>query len=281
MTRFDVAAKYAGRITDLSFHEGDVVQTGQILAHQDDSELRAQRDAAQANFEQAQESVRRAEAEQAAAHASTGLAAQQRMHTKQMVAQSLVSDMEWQNSQTAYTTRKLSEEASQHNVAAAKEAVKAASAQIARLDANLAEMTIRAPTSGQIEYRIAEKGSVLGQGGRLASLLDPSDIYLTVFFESAVAGKLHVGDEARIKLDAMNDRLVPAQISFVSPEAQFTPKFVETKTEREKLVYRVKLRIMPDTVHRLGGVLKAGMTGIGYVRTEPSAQWPSLKSDRG
>ncbi|MFT8797464.1 HlyD family efflux transporter periplasmic adaptor subunit [Zymomonas mobilis] len=115
----------------------------------------------------------------------------------------------------------------------------------------------------------------------MASLLDPSDIYLTVFFESAVAGKLHVGDEARIKLDAMNDRLVPAQISFVSPEAQFTPKFVETKTEREKLVYRVKLRIMPDTVHRLGGVLKAGMTGIGYVRTEPSAQWPSLKSDRG
>lgn len=281
MTRFDVAAKYAGRITDLSFHEGDVVQTGQVLAHQDDSELRAQRDAAQANFEQAQESVRRAKAEQAAAHASTGLAAQQLMHTKQMVAQSLVSDMELQNSQTAYTTRKLSEEASQHNVAAAKEAVKAASAQIARLDSNLAEMTIRAPTSGQIEYRIAEKGSVLGQGGRLASLLDPSDIYLTVFFESAVAGKLHVGDEARIKLDAMNDRLVPAQISFVSPEAQFTPKFVETKTEREKLVYRVKLRIMPDTVHRLGGVLKAGMTGIGYVRTEPSAQWPSLKSDRG
>ncbi|MFT8736548.1 MAG: HlyD family efflux transporter periplasmic adaptor subunit [Zymomonas mobilis] len=281
MTRFDIAAKYAGRINELSFNEGDLVKSGQILAQQDDAETRAQRDAAQANLEQAQESVHRAEAEQAAAHAAAALAAKELMHTKQMASQSLVSDMELQNSQTAYTTRSLSEQASQHSVAAAKEAVKAASAQIARLDATLAEMTIRAPVSGQIEYRVAEQGSVLGQGGRLASLLDPSDIYLTVFFESAVAGKLHVGDEARIKLDALNKTLIPARISFVSPEAQFTPKFVETKTEREKLVYRVKLRIMPDTIRNLDGILKAGMTGIGYVRTDPSAQWPTLKQDRG
>ncbi|MDT8870109.1 hypothetical protein RAA17_00295 [Komagataeibacter rhaeticus] len=53
------------------------------------------------------------------------------------------------------------------------------------------------------------------------------------------------------------------------------PKYVETTTERDKLVYRVKLRIDPATARRYGSVLKAGMTGDGYVRTDPAARWPA------
>ncbi|WP_025813713.1 HlyD family secretion protein, partial [Komagataeibacter kakiaceti] len=132
-----------------------------------------------------------------------------------------------------------------------------------------------ARVAGRIEYRIVELGAVLPGGGRVASLLNPADMYLTVFYPSPQAGRLRVGDQARIALDALHKEVIPATVSFVSPEAQFTPKYVETATERDKLVYRVKLRIAPDTARRYGSVLKAGMTGDGYVRTDPATRWPA------
>lgn len=277
MTRLDIAVKYPGRITDITFHEGDHVQAGQPLAYEDNAEITAQLAGARANFVQAQETVSRAKAEQEAAQAAATLASQELRHARQMAAQHLVSDMEVQERQTAYTTRTLSAQAAEHAAASAQAATTAAASQIDRLQTVLNDMTVKAPVSGQIEYKVAERGAVLAGGGRVASLLAPSDTYLTVFFPSETAGKLHVGDEARIQLDALGTSLLPARISFVSPEAQFTPKYVETATEREKLVYRIKLQIMPDTVAKLGGALKAGMTGEGYVRTSPSAQWPAPK----
>lgn len=138
----------------------------------------------------------------------------------------------------------------------------------------LDEATIHAPVNGRIEYRIVEKDAVLPAGGRIASLLQTDDVYMTVFFPMAVAGRLTIGDEARVALDAFEGQPLPATISFVAAEAQFTPKYVETASEREKLVYRAKLRIPVEIARRLDGRLKAGMTGNGYVRTDRAGRWP-------
>ena len=81
-----------------------------------------------------------------------------------------------------------------------------------------------------------------------------------------------VGDEARIKLDGL-DAVFPAKISFIATEAQFTPKNVETANERAKLMFKVKLRIPKETALQYKGLLKGGMVGNGYVRTNGQQAW--------
>jgi HlyD family secretion protein len=183
-------------------------------------------------------------------------------------------------SQVELDRRRLALEADTAGVAAAMAAAKEArdalgeaDAQIARLSVVLGEQTIHAPVNGRIEYKIIEKDAVLPAGGRVALLLETDDVYMTVFLPDKVIGKIKIGDEARIALDALKGTL-PAYISFVSPESEFTPKYVETQNERDKLLYRVKLQIPIDVARRYSGVLKSGMTGNGYVRTDTSAPWP-------
>ena len=85
------------------------------------------------------------------------------------------------------------------------------------------------------------------------------------------ARQVAVGDEARVLLDALPEKPLPAKISFVAGKSQFTPKEVETRDERQKLVFRVKLRLtQPSAVPQA----KPGMPGAGYVRTAPIA-WPA------
>ncbi|MBV1830176.1 HlyD family efflux transporter periplasmic adaptor subunit [Komagataeibacter sp. AV436] len=275
LARIDVAVKYPGRVTELDFNEGDLVAADQVLAREDDISARASLDAARAHLRAAQADVARAQAERDARQATLHLARHDMDHAQTMFRQHLVSDMELTQHQTSLDTATAAAEAAGRAVEGAQAVADAAQAQVAQARSAEDDMTIRAPVAGRIEYRIVEKGAVLPGGGRVASLLNPADMYLTVFYPAQQAGQLHVGDQARIALDALHQQVIPATISFVSPEAQFTPKYVETATERDKLVYRVKLRVSPETAGRYGSVLKAGMTGDGYVRTDPAARWPA------
>ncbi len=101
-------------------------------------------------------------------------------------------------------------------------------------------------------------------------LIDPSDQYMNLYLPASVTGRLAVGDEARILLDALPDHPLPAKISFVAAKSQFTPKEVETRDERQKLVFRVKLRLTDPSAPPQ---VKPGMPGAGYVRTA-SVDWP-------
>lgn len=122
---------------------------------------------------------------------------------------------------------------------------------------------------------MVEPGSVIPSGGRVATLLDTSQVHMTVFLPTSVAGRLKVGDEARLQLDAAPDYMLPAHVTFVAAEAQFTPKYVETATERDKLVYRVKLAVPRALAQQHAGFVKAGLTGYAYVRTDTQLAWPA------
>jgi len=134
-------------------------------------------------------------------------------------------------------------------------------------------MTVRSPLAARVEYRLVEPGNVVGAGSRVISLLDSGDISMNLFLPSAAMAPLQTGDEARIVLDGIN-AVFPATISYIASDAQFTPKAVETPNEREKLMYKIKLKIPPDIAKRYNRLLKGGMTGNGYVRTERSQPWP-------
>ena len=105
-------------------------------------------------------------------------------------------------------------------------------------------------------------------------MLDLSDVYMTVFLPEATAGRLAIGAQARIVLDVAPQYVIPAKVSFVAAEAQFTPKTVETAAERQKLVFRVKAQIAPELLRKYRTRVKAGLPGVAYVQVDPHAQWP-------
>ena len=97
---------------------------------------------------------------------------------------------------------------------------------------------------------------------------------MTVFLPAQIVGQLAVGDEARIVLDPVPQYVIPAQISFVAAQAQFTPKSVETAEERAKLMFRVKLTIDPGLLRKYEDRVKAGVRGLAYVRVSGDLDWP-------
>jgi HlyD family secretion protein len=123
-------------------------------------------------------------------------------------------------------------------------------------------------------YRLAEAGEVLAPGGKALTLVNLQDVYMEIFLPSEQAARVKMGAEGRITVDYEPKRAVPGHVSFVSPEAQFTPKQVETKTEREKLMFRVKIQVPKDLVGQYVENVKTGVRGVGYVKVDDSAVWP-------
>jgi HlyD family secretion protein len=97
---------------------------------------------------------------------------------------------------------------------------------------------------------------------------------MTIFLPMRDAGRVPIGAEARIVLDAEPDVVLPATLSFVAPTAQFTPKEVETRSERDKLVFRAKVRVDPNAVTGRLASIKTGLPGIAYIRIDADSEWP-------
>jgi len=165
-------------------------------------------------------------------------------------------------------------DAAESQVAESKFSVDAAAAATEKIRADIADATLRTPRAGRVLFRTAEPSEVLPAGGRVLTVLDLADVYMTFFLPETVAGKVALGAEARLVLDAARQYVVPARISFVASAAQFTPKTVETASEREKLVFRVKAQIDPDLLMRHRAQVKTGLPGVAYVKLDPNAEWP-------
>src|SRR5208337_2748389 len=152
--------------------------------------------------------------------------------------------------------------------------IKTAQAEVDRINSVLADLTLLSPRDGRVQYRIHRSGEVVNAGTRILQILDLNDVYMTIYLPSAEAGGLALGDEARLILDPYPDLVIPANVSFVATEAQFTPKPVETAAEREKLIFRVKLQVDPKVLSKYHTQVKTGIRGMGFVRTDPAASWP-------
>jgi HlyD family secretion protein len=159
-------------------------------------------------------------------------------------------------------------------VAQREAGIDAGAAKIAKIKTIIDDSLLKSPIRGRVLYRLAESGEVLPAGGKVLTVLDLTDVYMTIFLPTGLAGRLVVGAEARIILDAVPQYVIPATISFVAPRSQFTPKEVETKTEREKLMFRVKVKIDPELLKKYLERVKTGLPGIAYVRLDRNASWP-------
>jgi HlyD family secretion protein len=122
---------------------------------------------------------------------------------------------------------------------------------------------------------VAQPGEVLGAGGKVLNMVDLSDVYMTFFLPTEAAGRVQIGTEVRLVLDALPQYVIPAKATFVADVAQFTPKTVETASERQKLMFRIKAQIPPELLKRYIRDVKTGLPGVAYVRVSPDAEWPA------
>ena len=157
----------------------------------------------------------------------------------------------------------------------AQSAIKNSEAEVERIQSIIHDLTLVSPRLGRVQYQLARAGEVVAAGAPIVTILDLTDVYMTIFLPAADAGRLAVGDEARIILDPVPDFVVPATVSFVAADAQFTPKTVETKDERAKLMFRIKLKVDPQVLQQFYTRVKTGVRGLGFVRTKPDVEWPA------
>jgi len=274
-TQIDIATKLAGRIRDVRVAEGDFVARQQIVASMDTSTLEAESRQAQAQVAQARNSIATAQAVVAQRAAELQLAEATFKRSEELVSRNFISAQKLDGDRAQMLSARAALVAEQSRVIEAQSAMQAATASVERIKSELDDSVLRAPRAGRVQYKLAEPGEVLPAGGKVVSMLDLSDVYMTVFIPETTAGKLAIGADARIVLDAAPQYVIPAKVTFVATEAQFTPKTVETAAERQKLVFRVKAQIDPDLLQKYQTRVKAGLPGVAYVRTDAGAQWPA------
>ena len=270
----DVATKFPGRIAEVLVDEGDSVQVGQVVARMDTSSLNAQVREAEAQVQRARQGQITAKALIAQRRSETLLAERDLERARALYVNANMSAKDYDRARSTMDTAKASTTQAEAQLAEADAAIAASLAQKERIQVDLKDSVLTAPRSGRVQFRLAEPGEVLASGGKVLTLIDPTDVYMTVFLPAAEAGKIALGAQARITLDAAPNLVIPSAVSFVADKAQFTPKEVETRTEREKLMFRIKVKIDPELVKGHEAQVKPGLPGVAYVQLDSSVQWP-------
>jgi HlyD family secretion protein len=262
-----VSFKVQGRIVDLPVEEGQQVEQGALLARLEDADSKQK-----VRIDQANVGVRESDLaltlagtreQEVKAAQQTMIDAQADLEEKKLDndrAQRLFSkdEVSAQDRDLAATALKRAEaifKAAQQrlseavegsrkeDIAIARANLNEASANLGLSQVNLAYAILRAPSTGVITSRQAELGEVVAPGSPVATLADLDHIWLRAYIAETDLGSIHWGQEATVTTDTYPGKLYHGHISFISSNAEFTPKSVQTYKERVTLVYRIKIDI--------------------------------------
>lgn len=302
-TEINIASKMSGQLEKILVNEGDFVEPNQLLATIKVTSLEAQLKEAKAQLEQAQNAVLTAEA-QVNMRQSDKIAAEaqvQQQQTALRAAERRLSRTEILAKDGATSKQQLDDEladrdrskasvsvanaqvanavasivAAKAQVTSAKSNVDAMNATIERIQSDIADSQLKAPLKARVQYRIAQPGEMIAAGGKVLNLIDLSDVYMTFFLPETVAGKVALGQEVRLVLDVAPNVVIPAKVSHIADTAQFTPKTVETESERQKLMFKVKAKIDPALLNKYITQVKTGLPGVAWIRLDNSKAWPN------
>ena len=291
-TEVPVQPELGGRIIDLLVREGQVIKTGDIIAELDDSQAKISLDSAKSQQTQAQAKLNdllggaRAEEiqrlkdvlTQANANAAglaknlqfeeNNLESDQKLFEGGAIGKQVVDAQ-----QNKRDTVKAQYEAAQASVNAAQASLDQAQAgntqptiqaqraavditaqSVKAAELTINKLTIKSPANGQVLYQHVEQGQVVNPGTTLVTVLDPNDLWIKIYIPEARLNQVKVGGTANIMVDSYPDKKFKGQIQFVSDQAEFTPKNVQTKEERTTTVYAVKISVSEGKDQ-----LKAGM----------------------
>ncbi|MCT8088337.1 HlyD family efflux transporter periplasmic adaptor subunit [Acinetobacter sp. C_4_1] len=306
-TEINISSKLSGQLEEILVQEGDFVEAGQVLARIKVSTLEAQLREIQAQQRQAQDGIATAEAQVAMRISEKAAAAAmvEQRETELVAAKNRLARTEILAKDGAVSKQQLDDEradvksvaavlsaaraqvdsaqsaivAARSQVSSAHSQVDAIKATIERINFDIEDAQLKAPLKARVQFLVAQPGEMIAAGGRVMNLIDLSDVYMTFFLPETVAGRIAIGTEVRIVLDAAKNVVIPAKVSFVADTAQFTPKTVETESERQKLMFRIKAKIDPVLLQKYIQQVKTGLPGVAYIKIDENAPWPAFLSN--
>lgn len=306
-TEINISSKLSGQLEEILVQEGDFVEAGQVLARIKVSTLEAQLREVQAQQRQAQDGIATAEAQVAMRISEKAAAAAmvEQRETELVAAKNRLARTEILAKDGAVSKQQLDDEradvksvaavlsaaraqvdsaqsaivAARSQVSSARSQVDAIKATIERINFDIEDAQLKAPLKARVQFLVAQPGEMIAAGGRVMNLIDLSDVYMTFFLPETVAGRIAIGSEVRIVLDAAKNVVIPARVSFVADTAQFTPKTVETESERQKLMFRIKAKIDPVLLQKYIQQVKTGLPGVAYIKIDDNAPWPDFLSN--
>jgi HlyD family secretion protein len=270
----DIATKFAGRVSELLADIGDTVAPGQVVARMDTRDIEQSLSKSEAQSRQAQRSIDEAQANLAQQQTQKTLAEQEMERTRQLLKSGWTTQEIADQRQQQLDAAIAAYNAAKARVSVAQHALEAAQHDTGFYKVQIADNTLVAPKAGRIQYRLANIGEVLPAGGKVFTMLDLSYVYMDAYLPTAEAGKVKVSADARIVLDAYPDHPIPAKVSFIASQAQFTPRTVETKSERDKLMFRIRVRIDQERLVKHADAVRSGLPGVTYIRWDPAVAWP-------
>lgn len=271
----NIDTKYAARIGQTLVDEGDLVKTGQVLARMDTRDLQASLKRAQASVLQARRAVDEADADVLQQQAQVVLAQQEYDRVTYTVQRGVETKELLDQRKQQLDAANAALQAAKDRVTEDQHALEAATHDVELYNVEINDDTLVAPRNGRIEYRVANVGEVLPAGGHVFAMLDTSYVYMDIYLPTDQAGKVKYGGDARIVVDAYPNIAIPAKVTYIATQAQFTPKTVETESERDKLMFRIRVRIDPDWLRGRSDAVTSGLPGVAYVLTDPATKWPA------
>jgi len=274
-TQVDVSSKYSGRLEEVTVEEGSTVTQGQVIARISSPEYEAQLRAAQSNVQRAKDALASAEAEITSRESALQFAKSDFERGQELMKTGFITKQVFEQRKRNMDSAAAAVKSFTSQRDQAQSSIKNSEAEVERIESIIKDLTLVSPRNGRVQYQLARAGEVVAAGAPIVTILDLTDVYMTIFLSAADAGRATLGDEARIILDPVPDYVIPANVSFVAADAQFTPKTVETKDERAKLMFRIKLKIDPVVLQQFYTRVKTGVRGLGFVRTKAEVDWPA------
>ena len=210
-TEVDIATKLAGRLESVLVQEGDMVLAGQALAHMETRELYAQRRNTVAETRRAEEEQRYTAAMIDQCRTELALAEKDLERYRSLYEGKCISLQSLQRQEAAVQSAQAALAAAKARFANAAASIDAVKAKTDEIQSYIDDSTLTSPINGRVLYRLAEPGEVLAAGGRILTILDITDVYMTIFLPTQQAGKVDIGTEARIVLDALPERPISAR----------------------------------------------------------------------
>jgi len=238
---YHAGTKVSGKVNEMYVEEGQHLEKGDPIALIYSKQLEA--------------SLGRAKARLKEAESNFNLAEKQFERYDKLFQENAIAKMKYDRIKNKYVV--------------AKEEVVAAQKQVDKIKADIEDTLIVAPISGVIVLKIVRIGEVVAVGTPLVTMINMDDLFLKIFLATPVAGKVNLGDEARVYPDALPKDSFEAFVNKIGEKAEFTPKNVETKSQRSKLVFQIKLKIKENTGHKL----KPGMPSNGVIKIRKKASW--------
>ncbi len=289
-TEVDLAFRINGQIVAYPVEEGDRVKAGQIVSRLDTDTLESQRRAAQAAAEAAkalldelergsrEEDIEMAKAQLEAAKHRLKLAKAEYDRHLPLLKEGVISTSDFDAIETRYQVasaerenaaqqlRELVAGPREEQIRAARNRYERAKWQVKRIELDIGYSTLSSPIDGVMLIKSNEAGEVVLPAATVGTLAEIDEVWLKGYVSELHLGRIKLGQTAEITIDTYPDKIYKGTVTFISSRAEFTPKNVQTKEERIKQVYRVKITI-PNPHHEL----KIGMPAEGYILVgEPS-----------